>query len=84
MIRFIDELLFSRISVFSSWPASLYIPGFSSTASLTWRGLKTALQLMIGLMKLNRRDFIVAPAATLATSFFAAEPAVPWQRKIPI
>ena len=39
-------------------------------------------------MTLNRRDFLVAPAATLATSLlaaepaFAAEPAVPWQRKI--
>jgi hypothetical protein len=33
-------------------------------------------------MTLNRRDFIVAPAATMAASLFAAEPAVPWQRKI--
>ena len=35
------------------------------------------------IMNLNRRDFIVAPAATVATSLlFAADPAVPWQRKI--
>src|ERR1022692_2646397 len=34
------------------------------------------------LMDLNRRDFIVVPAATIATSLFAAEPAVPWQRRI--
>ncbi len=33
-------------------------------------------------MNLNRRDFIAAPAAALATSLFAAETAVPWQRKI--
>ena len=33
-------------------------------------------------MSLNRRDFIVTPAATIATSLLAAEPAVPWQRKI--
>src|ERR1035437_8881987 len=35
-------------------------------------------------MNLNRRDFIVAPAATIAATsiLFAAEPAVPWQRKI--
>ena len=32
-------------------------------------------------MSLNRRDFIVLPAATIANSLFAAEPA-PWQRKI--
>jgi hypothetical protein len=33
-------------------------------------------------MDLNRRDFIVAPAATMTASLFAAEPALPWQRKI--
>jgi len=35
-------------------------------------------------MNLNRRDFMVAPAATIAATsiLFAAEPAVPWQRKI--
>jgi hypothetical protein len=33
-------------------------------------------------MTLNRRDFMVVPAATVAASLFAAEPAVPWQRKI--
>ena len=33
-------------------------------------------------MSLNRRDFMVVPAATIAASLFAAEPAVPWQRKI--
>ena len=33
-------------------------------------------------MNLNRRDFMVVPAVTIATSLFAAEPAVPWQRKI--
>ena len=34
-------------------------------------------------MSLNRRDFIVVPAATVATSLlFAADPVVPWQRKI--
>jgi hypothetical protein len=30
---------------------------------------------------LNRRDFIVLPAAKPAISLFAAETAVPWQRK---
>jgi len=33
-------------------------------------------------MNLNRRDFIVAPAATMTAFLFAAEPALPWQRKI--
>src|ERR1043165_5784524 len=34
-------------------------------------------------MTWNRREFIVAPAAAIATSsLFAAETAVPWQRKI--
>ena len=33
-------------------------------------------------MDLNRRSFILAPAAMLATDLLAAEPAVPWQRKI--
>ncbi len=33
-------------------------------------------------MDLNRRDFIAVPAAAVAGSLFAAETAVPWQRKI--
>ena len=35
-------------------------------------------------MNLNRRDFIAAPAATIAATslLFAADPAVPWQRNI--
>lgn len=33
-------------------------------------------------MELNRRDFIVVPAATMAASLFAADATVPWQRKI--
>ncbi|MGC9951122.1 MAG: alpha-amylase family protein [Bryobacteraceae bacterium] len=33
-------------------------------------------------MSLNRRDFIVAPATTIAASLFAATPAAPWQRKL--
>jgi hypothetical protein len=33
-------------------------------------------------MDMNRRNFIVVPAATWANSLFAAEPIVPWQRKI--
>jgi hypothetical protein len=33
-------------------------------------------------MDLNRRDFMMVPAAAMATSLFAAETAVPWQRKI--
>ena len=31
---------------------------------------------------MNRRDFVVLPAAALAGSLFAASPATPWQRKI--
>ncbi len=34
-------------------------------------------------MDLNRREFIVVPAAALAASLLAAEPPVPWQRKNP-
>jgi hypothetical protein len=33
-------------------------------------------------MDMNRRNFIVVPAATWANSLFAAEPIAPWQRKI--
>ena len=33
-------------------------------------------------MELNRRDFLVVPAATLATSLFAADETTPWQRRI--
>ena len=33
-------------------------------------------------MDWNRRDFIVVPAAAIATSLYAADPPVPWQRKI--
>jgi hypothetical protein len=33
-------------------------------------------------MPLNRRDFIVIPAAAMAPSLFAAGPTAPWQRKI--
>jgi hypothetical protein len=33
-------------------------------------------------MEINRREFIVVPAAAIATSLIAAEPAVPWQRRI--
>ncbi len=33
-------------------------------------------------MELNRREFTVAPAAALAASMLAAEPLVPWQRRI--
>jgi hypothetical protein len=33
-------------------------------------------------MSLNRRDFIVAPATTIAASLFAATPGAPWQRKL--
>jgi hypothetical protein len=33
-------------------------------------------------MELNRRDFLVVPAATAAASLFAADTTVPWQRKI--
>jgi hypothetical protein len=33
-------------------------------------------------MPLNRRDFIVIPAAAMAPSLFASGPTVPWQRKI--
>src|SRR5579871_5563318 len=33
-------------------------------------------------MSLNRRDFLVLPTAAMAPALFAAEPAVPWQRKI--
>ena len=33
-------------------------------------------------MELNRRDFLVVPAATMATSLFAADATVPWQRQI--
>src|ERR1035438_8831083 len=34
------------------------------------------------LMDWNRRDFMLAPAALIATDLLGAEPAVPWQRKI--
>ena len=33
-------------------------------------------------MELNRRDFLVAPAAALATSLLAADAGTPWQRRI--
>ena len=33
-------------------------------------------------MDWNRREFIVAPAAAIATSLCAADPPAPWQRKI--
>ena len=33
-------------------------------------------------MELNRREFIVLPAAAMATSLFRAESDVPWQRRI--
>src|SRR3984957_10467367 len=33
-------------------------------------------------MSLNRRDFIVVPAATVTASSSPAEPALPWQRRI--
>src|ERR1700733_1833649 len=33
-------------------------------------------------MELNRRDFLTVPAAAMATSLFAADTTVPWQRKI--
>jgi hypothetical protein len=33
-------------------------------------------------MDLNRRELLVVPAATMAASLFAADAAVPWQRKI--
>jgi hypothetical protein len=33
-------------------------------------------------VELNRRDFVVLPAAALAPALFAAQAAVPWQRKI--
>ena len=33
-------------------------------------------------MELNRRDFMVVPAATMAASLFAADATAPWQRKI--
>ena len=33
-------------------------------------------------MNWNRREFVLAPAALLATDLLAAEPVVPWQRKI--
>jgi hypothetical protein len=33
-------------------------------------------------MELNRRDFLVVPAASIAASVFAADAAVPWQRRI--
>src|SRR4051794_4503951 len=33
-------------------------------------------------MNLNRRDFLVVPAAALTTSLFAADADAPWQRKI--
>jgi hypothetical protein len=33
-------------------------------------------------VNLNRRDFMVVPAATITASLFAAEPTLPWQRKI--
>ena len=33
-------------------------------------------------MDWNRRDFIVVPAAAIATSLYAADQLVPWQRKI--
>src|ERR1035437_5303839 len=34
------------------------------------------------LMNWNRREFIAAPAALVATDLLGAEPVVPWQRKI--
>jgi hypothetical protein len=33
-------------------------------------------------MELNRRDFLVVPAATMAASLFAADATLPWQRRI--
>ena len=33
-------------------------------------------------MELNRRDFLTVPAAAMATSLFAADTAIPWQRRI--
>ena len=33
-------------------------------------------------MNWNRREFVLAPAAMLATDLLAADPVVPWQRKI--
>lgn len=33
-------------------------------------------------MEMNRREFMVLPAAAMATSLFSAGPGLPWQRKI--
>jgi hypothetical protein len=33
-------------------------------------------------MEINRREFVVIPAAAMAGSLFAADPELPWQRKI--
>src|ERR1039458_3482662 len=47
-----------------------------------FRGANASTTSWRTLMDMNRRNFIVVPAATWATSLFAAEPIEPWQRKI--
>src|ERR1019366_9150520 len=52
-------------------------PTAQGTSSLGWARCTRRT-----FMNWNRREFVAAPAAIIATDLLAAEPAVPWQRKI--